>query len=109
MGEKKKSDLDPKKVEVIDKVADFVVKRNLDVIAIMTIESMRPLHFIGSQVLLFFEPFLTILVHPEKMRLFREALEESKYIDYILDRIENPPKEKKEEEKKEESEESKNP
>ncbi len=86
-----KGKLDPVKTEVLDKIADFIVKKNLDVLAVMTIESLRPLHNLGSQFMLFFEPFITILVKPEKIQAFREAMEESKYIDYILDRIENPP------------------
>ena len=53
-----KEELDPAKTEVLDKIADFILKKDLDVLAVMTIESMRPLHFLGSQAMLFFEPFL---------------------------------------------------
>ncbi|HLE10228.1 MAG: hypothetical protein A2504_04990 [Bdellovibrionales bacterium RIFOXYD12_FULL_39_22] len=86
-----KEELDPAKTEVLDKIADFILKKDLDVLAVMTIESMRPLHFLGSQAMLFFEPFLGVLIKPEKIKAFREAMEESKYIDYLLARIENPP------------------
>ena len=86
--------LDPKKLEVLDKVADFITKRDLGLIAVLTVESMRPLHFLGAQALLFFEPFLNMLVNDEKIRLFRESFEDNTYVDYFLERIENPPKEK---------------
>ena len=84
--------LNPEKCEVLDRVADFVLRRKLGLPAILFLESVRPLHFIGAQALLFFEPFLNILLNGEKLRLFREAMEDKRYLDYLVERIENPEK-----------------
>ena len=50
-----KNELDPKKCEILDKVAGFVLKRKLDLPATLLIESTMPIHFISAQFLLFFE------------------------------------------------------
>ncbi len=89
--QKDKSKLDQEKLEILDQLADFVVKRKLDIIAVFMIESTRPLHYLGAQAVIFFEPFLNIIFDNKKILLFREAMEESQYVDYLLDRIEYPP------------------
>ncbi len=80
--------LDTKKTEILDKIAGFIVKKGLSVIAVMFLESTRPLHYLGSQSMLFFEPFLTILISGEKLQAFREAMEDKRYVDYLLNKIE---------------------
>jgi hypothetical protein len=76
------------KTEVLDKIADFVVKRDLAVVAILFLESTRPLHYIGAQALLFFEPFLTLLGDPNKVRLFRESMESKEDVEYLVKKME---------------------
>ena len=44
-------------VELIEKIAAFLVKRKMAAPAIMTIESLRPLARLGSQILYFLAPF----------------------------------------------------
>lgn len=83
-----KPELDPEKLDSLNKIAEFVVKKDLATVAILTIESLRPLHFLGSQLILFFEPFLSILGSPKKIELFRLAIEETRYVDYLLNKIE---------------------
>jgi hypothetical protein len=46
----------PEEQELIDKFAQWVVKRGLTVPAIMAIESTKPLNWIGSQMMLIAEP-----------------------------------------------------
>jgi hypothetical protein len=55
-------ELTPENRETLDKLADRVVKMQMAVPAIMFLESIRPLNFIGSQALLFFKPLLGIAV-----------------------------------------------
>ncbi len=87
---KKTSDLDPEKTDLLDKVARFVVDKNIEPIAVMTIESTRPLLHLGAQAGIFFEPFITMLFDKNKYELFRQCFEEKEYVDYLLDKIENP-------------------
>ena len=82
-------ELDPEKTKVLDKMADFIIKKDLGVIAIMYIESMRPLHRISSNFITFFEPFLNLVVSGNNLQTIRSCLEEDKYMDYLLERIEN--------------------
>jgi len=81
-------ELDPEKTKVLDKMADFIIKKDLGVIAIMYIESMRPLHRISSNFITFFEPFLNLVVSGNNLQTIRSCLEEDKYMDYLLERIE---------------------
>jgi len=82
-------ELDPEKTKVLDKIADFIIKKDLGVIAILYIESMRPLHRISSNFITFFEPFLNLVVSGNNLQTIRSCLEEDKYMDYLLERIEN--------------------
>ncbi|KQC13048.1 MAG: hypothetical protein APR63_01430 [Desulfuromonas sp. SDB] len=74
-------------IELMDKIAHQVVKRELTVPAIMFLESVKPLNFIGSQAMVFFNPLVQI-VFPSKiygqMQLFFEKRENvEKLIQHI--------------------------
>ncbi|MBF0300707.1 MAG: hypothetical protein HQK51_18480 [Oligoflexia bacterium] len=84
----KKEELDPKKLEVLDKIANFVVEKELAPMAIVFLESIRPLHYLGSQAIIFFEPFINILIDQQKIALFREAMEDKRYLEYLINKIE---------------------
>ncbi|MBF0360149.1 MAG: hypothetical protein HQK49_04020 [Oligoflexia bacterium] len=87
--EKKSSDnLDPLKVEILNKVSKFVVEKEMAPMAIVFLESIRPLHYLGGQALIFFEPFLSILIDQQKIVLFREAMEDRRYLEYLINKIE---------------------
>ena len=68
-------------------MAGFVLKRKLDLPATLLIESTMPIHFISAQFLLFFEPFLTIIFKEENIKDFREAIEDKRYMRYLLEKI----------------------
>jgi len=53
-------ELTGEELETLDKLAERVVKMNMAVPAIMFLESVRPLNYLGSQVMLFFRPLLGI-------------------------------------------------
>ena len=46
-------------IDLIRKLADFVVRRNMSVPAVIFLESVRPLNFVGSQAMVFFKPLLS--------------------------------------------------
>ena len=68
---KESNELDQKKTEVLDKVAEMIVKRDLEMMATIILESTRPIHYLGGQALIFFEPFLNILASQEKIQFFQ--------------------------------------
>jgi len=85
----KNNELDPEKIKVLDAVAGFFKKRNISIIGTMLLESTRPLHYLGAQAMIFFEPFLNIIIKEEKLRLFRESMEDKRYVEYLLKKLED--------------------
>ncbi len=53
-------ELTEEELETLEKLSERVVKMNMAVPAIMFLESVRPLNYLGSQVMLFFRPLLGI-------------------------------------------------
>ena len=77
---------------LVDRLAKFTVDRGLGVPAIMLLESCRPLNFIGSQLVAFFSPFLSLIFSSEECDSVVRLLERRESIDHLIDaigRIEN--------------------
>lgn len=55
--------------------------------AIMAIESMHPLHNIGSQLMYFFAPFAEVFVNSTDYQEFAAMLENEEYVDMLVQRI----------------------
>lgn len=74
-------------VELIEKVSVFIVKRKMASPAIMTIESLRPLTRVGSQILYFLAPFAELIFNPKEYQEFALLLEKDDNIKLLLSRI----------------------
>jgi len=75
--------------EIVDKIALAVVKRRLSVPAVLFIEVMKPLNFLGAQALNFFGPIIESLLKKENRYYdFTAFLEDRENIEKILLRIE---------------------
>lgn len=75
-------------VLLIKKLADFVVRRNMSLPAIMFLESVRPLNFIGNQVMTFFKPILAHFFSANDYNKLANILENRKVIDILINEIE---------------------
>ncbi len=73
---------------VLDKVAHKVVEKQMAVPAIVFLESVKPLNFIGSQAMVFFEPIVQALFNFKDYDTFRQALEKRQSIEILLQKIE---------------------
>ena len=74
--------------ELIDTVCREVVKRGMATPAILFLESTRPLNYIGSQTMTFFEPVMhAVLRHPEAWKRFSRILEHRGSVEFISRRI----------------------
>jgi len=73
---------------VIEKVAQQVVKRGMTVPAIIFFESVKPMNFIGSQAMVFFEPIVQGLFEFKDFTTFRQALEKRTTLEILIQRIE---------------------
>lgn len=74
---------------LLDKVAKKVIEWKMSVPAIMTLESVKPLNFIGSQAMVFFEPMVKAIFNLKEYDTFREMLERRESIEALLLRIEH--------------------
>jgi hypothetical protein len=75
-------------IEKVEKIAKFIVERKMAAPALMTIESLRPLNYIGSQLLYFLAPFAEIIFDETEYEEFAALLEHDEYIKLLLRRIE---------------------
>ena len=87
----KETDFDPNEEEraLIEVVCTEVVRRHMATPATLFLESTRPLNYIGSQTMTFFEPVMrTVLRNPAKWEQFASILEHRGSIEYLCRRIE---------------------
>ncbi len=73
---------------IIEKVGRKVVERGMSVPAIVFLESVKPLNFIGSQALVFFEPIVQTIFNIRDYDTFRSALEKRPSIELLIQKIE---------------------
>ncbi len=76
-------------LDLIDAVAAQVVNRRMSVPAILFIESSKPLSFIGSQFLFFFEPIIRAFIRGDQYTRFATLLEDRSNIELLLRAIES--------------------
>ena len=74
-------------VELIEKISKFIAEKRMAAPAIMTIESMRPLARIGSQLMHFLAPFAEIIFNPKEYQEFAALLENEEYVRLLIKRI----------------------
>jgi hypothetical protein len=74
---------------LIDAVAGRVVRMGLAVPAIFFLESTKPLSYVGSQVLVFLEPFVKSVLTVASYDRFVALLEDRRNIEKLLGRIED--------------------
>ncbi|MBS1257518.1 MAG: hypothetical protein MAG551_00562 [Candidatus Scalindua arabica] len=74
--------------ELIRKLADYVVKRDMSVPAVMLLESVRPLNFVGSQSMVFFKPILSRFFSRYEYDRISNILEKREVVDLLINEIE---------------------
>lgn len=87
-GAKEEKGLTPEQQEILDKIAKKVVLWKMSVPAILFLESVKPLNYIGSQMLVFFEPFVQTLFSWKEYDEFRKMMEERDSVERLLQTIE---------------------
>lgn len=78
----------PAQHAAVDKVARFVVRFGMTVPAILALESMRPLSFVGSQFMHMLSPSITAFLSTDDWDALAQLLERRSGLDFILRRIE---------------------
>ena len=80
--------MEPDEIIVLEKVATKVVERQMTVPAIVFLESVKPLNFIGSQTMVFFEPIVQSVFNFKDYDTLRTALEKRQSIEVLIQKIE---------------------
>ena len=87
-GKREPKPLTPRQEEILDRLAAKVVEWKMTAPAILFLESVKPLNYVGSQVLVFFAPFVNTLFTVQDYDEFTALMEERENIERLLQRIE---------------------
>ena len=79
----------------VDKVADFLVRFGMTTPALFTLETMRPLSYVGSQFMHILTPAVSTFLTSEAWNEMADLLEDRRGMDYVLKRIESADRERK--------------
>ncbi len=78
----------PEDIALVERVAARIVALRLEVPAILTLESSRPLSLIAGQSLAFFQPFVQAMFPLPDYERFARLLERRDALDLLVTRIE---------------------
>lgn len=76
--------------QVVDRVCAEIQRRHLTGPALVFLETLRPMGFLGAQAMHFFQPIVTAILSGEGYRHFSEFLERRGSVDYLCARLEGP-------------------
>jgi hypothetical protein len=105
-----KQALTPEQEKLLDRIAARVVGWRMATPAIMFLESVKPMNYVGSQMMVFFEPFVRAIFNFKEYSIFMEIMQERENVEVLLVKIEKLDLEayrKEKEEKKKRKEEKK--
>jgi len=84
-----KDELTPEEIDLMQRIAAKIVDRGMTVPAILFFESVKPLNYIGSQALVFLEPFMSAILKSVKdYDTFRKMMEKRDNVERLLQKIE---------------------
>ena len=73
--------------ELMEKVAVFFASRRLGAPALLFMESVRPLTFLGSQLMYMLAPFINVIFTGKEFEEFACVMSERENIVYLINRI----------------------
>ena len=80
--------LSPEERQWLERIADRVVRRGLAAPAIFMLQAAKPLNFVGSQLIVFFKPIISMVVPPAKCDQAAELLSRRHSVEALLQMIE---------------------
>jgi hypothetical protein len=87
--------MSPEDEAFLRRIAKFLVIRRLAVPSILFLESVKPLNFVGSQFMFFFEPMVKVFVGGEGYTRFAQLMEKRENVETLLRLIEVTEEEQK--------------
>lgn len=85
---KEEQELSAHQEEILTKIAQKVISWRMSVPAILFLESVKPLNYVGSQMMAFFEPFVQTLFSWKDYDEFRRMMEQRGTVERLLQKIE---------------------
>jgi hypothetical protein len=73
---------------LLDKAASFVVKKRMVAPAVLFLESLQPMSFLGSQVMIFLQPIVASFFSAREYERLAQILERRESIGLFIERIE---------------------
>ena len=74
--------------EVLTKVLRLVTERRMTAPALFVLESTKPLSFLASQALIFFEPIVRVMLPLKDYGTFAQAIEDRDNIEWMIQQLE---------------------
>ncbi|KPL19276.1 MAG: hypothetical protein AMJ92_03790 [candidate division Zixibacteria bacterium SM23_81] len=81
-------DLNTRQAELLEKVARRIVDLRVSAMAIFLLESTKPLSFLGSQLLVFFNPIIQPIFNFKDYEEVTDMIENRDNIEFLIQRIE---------------------
>ncbi|MCK4304987.1 MAG: hypothetical protein KAY24_12185 [Candidatus Eisenbacteria sp.] len=104
-GSKSRSLPDMSDEEIIESIAKRIVRMRMAVPAVFFLESTKPLSFLGSQLLVFLEPFVQTFLTVRNYERFTGMMEDRSNVEKLIRRMEVLDDETREEERQARAEE----
>ena len=82
------AELNPEDRIFLERMARWLGERRLSTAAILFLESTKPLNFVGSQLMFFFEPVVRALVNGGSYSRFASLMEDRDHVEEFLRMIE---------------------
>tara|TARA_B100000953_G_C17702505_1_gene319311 strand:- start:68 stop:364 length:297 start_codon:yes stop_codon:yes gene_type:complete len=74
--------------QLISNLAEKIVKHGMAVPAIFSLEMVKYMSFIGSQLMVFFGPVITVFIQSESYYKITHLLEERQNVEFLMVEIE---------------------
>lgn len=90
------TDISPeRRLEIITKIAQKTVDLRLTPVAIVLLESTKPLSFVGSQLMVFFQPIVTAIFPFRQYEEITALFEDRNNVELLIQTIEKLEEERK--------------
>ena len=80
--------IDPSDRQLISNLAQKIVRHGMAVPAIFFLEMVKYMSFIGSQLMVFFGPVITVFIQSDSYYKLTHLLEERQNVEYLMIEIE---------------------
>jgi hypothetical protein len=84
----KPDDITADELALLDRMVDQIVVRRLELPAILTLETGRPLSLLASQTMIFFEPIVAMVLRLPDYRRFAQLIERRVAVEALIRSIE---------------------